>query len=111
MAKRMAMLVDYEFCTGCSACEAVCMNLENHGPDRSGIRVVKMGPWIGPNNRWQYDFLPFPTDWCDLCRGKLDEKMRPPCVHHCNYGALKYGPLADMNELAELKRKIVLFTL
>ena len=112
MSFGMALLIDYEYCAGCSDCEIACMNTEGHSPDHCGIRVMKLGPWIGPNGKYQYDYLPVPTDWCDLCQASDElKKSKPPFVRHCASGAIKIGTLSDMTELAELKKKLMIFTL
>ena len=38
-----AMLVDYEYCLGCLDCEVACMTERGVGPDKMGIKVMKLG--------------------------------------------------------------------
>lgn len=110
MASRGALLIDYEYCTGCADCEQACMNTEGHGPDNLGMRVVKLGPWRGPDGSWQFEFFPFPTDLCDMCASRLDAGKRPHCERHCLVGAIQFGDVKGLSELLELKSKAMLFS-
>lgn len=110
MSSHKGLLVDYEFCTGCAACEQACMNAEGHGPESLGIKVVKLGPWKGPNGQWQFEFFPFPTDFCDMCKPRQDQGKRPHCERHCTFGAIQFGEVSDLSELLEFKSKAMLFS-
>lgn len=84
--------------------------MEEHGfgPDRMGIKVQKLGPWRTPAGGWQYDFIPFPTDWCDLCERRVAAGGRPACVDACTYSSIKTGTLGHMEEVAAIKGKHLL---
>lgn len=105
MSERTAMLVDYEYCVGCCDCELACMESHDHGPDRMGIKVQKLGPWSKPGGGWQYDFMPIPTDWCDSCQERVAKGSRPACVDGCTYNAIKVGPVEEMENYISIKGK------
>lgn len=108
---RKALLIDYEYCIGCSACETACMNAHPSEPDgcAAGIKVMKLGP-LRTSTGWQYDFVPIPTDCCTLCEDEVAKGARPACARKCQYGVIKFGEVGEMESYAELKRKIMLFT-
>ena len=47
----------------------------------------------------QVDFLPFPTDLCDLCARRTSAGEKPACVKHCMSACMSYG---DLDELAQM---------
>lgn len=110
MSLEHALLVDYEFCLGCCDCETACMSLPNKDPESSGIHIIKYGPWKTADGSWQYDFIPFPTDWCDLCKSQNTKRKRPACVKHCAYGVLSYGTIDELVQTFKSKSKTMLFT-
>lgn len=105
-----ALLIDYEYCLGCSECETTCMEAHGLGPDALGIKVTKLGPWKTRDGSWQYDFVPLPTDWCDLCEERVTQGGRPACVRRCRYGVITYGFVDELMELFTGKSKMLLFT-
>lgn len=108
MAKRYAMLVDYEYCIGCSECETACLDAHDRSVDKMGIKVQKLGPWRSPKGGWQYDFVPIPTDWCDLCESVLTEESAPACLTRCTYSVIKFGTLEQVSEFTEIKSKQII---
>ena len=78
---RKYLAVDYEFCTGCHTC------------------------------RWQYVFVPVPTDRCDRCARRQAAGKAPTCVQHCQAGCLYCGTLEELAEKIDLgKKKLALFS-
>ena len=110
MSVKKALLIDYEFCSGCSECETTCMSSHKCSPDMMGIKVTKLGPWKTEDGSWQYDFVPIPTDWCDLCTQKISKGNRPACVRRCPYGVITYGTVDELAGLMKVKPKMLLFT-
>ncbi len=108
MADRNALLVDYEYCVGCCDCELACLEEHSFGPERMGIKVQKLGPWRTRIGGWQYDFVPIPTDWCDLCERRVAAGGRPACVEGCTYSVIKVGTVDQMVEFASIKGKQLL---
>ncbi len=109
MAKK-GLLIDYNFCTGCHSCEMACKQELELSIDQFGIKVSKVGPWKIGESRWQYDYIPAPTDLCDLCAGRVAEGKLPACVHHCQSACMYYGDLGDLVKMMEEKPKTVLYS-
>lgn len=87
--------------------------MAEHGyePYQSGIRVVKFGPWKTEDGSWQYDFVPIPTDWCDLCADRIAQGGgRPSCVRHCQYGVISCGEVDELTESFKTKQKMMLIS-
>lgn len=104
------LLINYEFCTGCHSCEVSCQ-MEHHLPeDRFGIKIQKVGPWEIKPDVWQYDFVPVPTDECDLCAERMGKGKDPLCVHHCQSLVMECDELEKLQERqAQMTTKSVLF--
>lgn len=109
---RNALFIDYEYCTGCHACEVACK--QEHGfpsKTQNGITVFKMGPWKtdDPQTPYIFNFVPAPTDLCDLCESRVAEGKLPTCVHHCQAMCLEYGPVEELADKAAAKAKTAIF--
>ena len=105
------MLVDYEYCLGCSDCEIACIEAHGAGPDKMGIKVTKLGPLQTREGSWQYDFVPIPTDWCDLCIDRVNDGGQAACVRHCSYNVISCGEVDDFIDSVKQKPKMTLFTI
>ena len=109
---QQALLIDYEFCTGCHACEVACKVEKNLKEGEFGIKLAQIGPWIidEENDKWEFDFVPIPTQRCDLCADRVKAGKVPSCVHHCQSLVMEFG---DVEELAKkaTKPRVVLFTI
>ena len=110
MTTEQALLIDYEFCLGCSTCETACMNAHGYAPESTGIHVVRLGPWNTPDTAWHYDFVPLPPDWCDHCRDRISEGLDPACVRHCEYRVISYGEVDELVEAFKTKEKMMMFS-
>ena len=64
MAKK-GLLINYDYCTGCHTCEVACKQEHGYPAGRWGIMVKDCTRET--EGKVQVDFLPFPTDLCDLC--------------------------------------------
>ncbi len=106
---RFGLLIDYEFCTGCHTCEIACKQEHNLPEGQWGIRILQSGPMKYAEDKWTYDYIPVPTDICDLCRERVKSGLQPACVKHCQAGVMKYGTIKELSEYMELKSKTVLF--
>ena len=96
-----ALMIDYEFCTGCHACEVACKKHLGLPAGQHGIRVLQDGPRELENGRWEYNFLPMPTSLCDLCADRTAMGKLPTCVHHCQSACMKYGTVDELAEKAK----------
>ena len=91
-----ALLIDYEFCTGCHTCEVACRKYLEIDKGQWGIRVLQDGPRQLPNGKWELNYIPTPTSLCDLCRERIAEGKDAACVHHCPTHAMKMGTIEEM---------------
>ena len=104
------LLIDYEFCTGCHSCEVACKNDKELPLEQWGIKLAQIGPWKIDEDNWQYEFIPIPTDQCDLCQDRVDAGKLPTCVQHCQSLIIEYGTVEELAVKAATKPKMVLFT-
>ena len=96
------LLIDYEYCTGCFACQVACNQEYGREPGQSGMHVFEhVQP--RPNGKPYLTFLPFPTELCVLCAPRTKKGLRPACAQHCMAGVIQWGRLEDL--AAELTRK------
>ena len=49
--------------------------------------------------KWQYEFIPVPTDRCDRCVERTEGGKQPSCVKHCQAGCMYAGTLSDLVSL------------
>lgn len=109
--KKYGILIDYEFCTGCHTCEFACRQENDIPLEQWGIKVLQVGPWQIKEDRWQYSYLPMPTDQCTLCGKRLAKGKLPSCVQHCQAQVMTFGLVEELSEKLLDKPKQVLFTL
>lgn len=103
--KAYGLLINYEFCTGCHSCEVSCQMEHGLPVDRWGIKIQKIGPWQIDGDAYQYDFVPVPTDQCDLCAARRELGKVPTCVQHCQSQCLEFGPLDELSQRMDVKQK------
>jgi len=93
MAKN-GLLIQYDWCTGCHACEVACKQEHNFPVGMCGIKVnelVSKAP-----DKVYVDYTVAVTRFCDLCAERVKGKDVPACVKHCQATCIKYGPLAEL---------------
>ncbi len=95
---RLGLIIQYDFCTGCHACEVACKREHDFQKGEFGITVFEYGPAKKPDGRYDFFYLPAPTDLCDMCIERLEEGKLPACVHNCQSKVMEYG---DVEELAK----------
>ena len=84
------IIIQYDFCTGCHACEVACKKERGLG-------------------RWDYFFLPAPTDLCNLCEERVEAGKLPACVHNCQAKVMEYGDVEQLAKKMTYIKKCVLF--
>ena len=82
-----------------------------HGfaPGQFGIKIAEIGPWQIREDKWQYAYIPVPTEQCDLCGKRQAQGKQPTCVAHCQANVMTYGPVAELVESLQGKSRQVLF--
>ncbi|WP_027715396.1 4Fe-4S dicluster domain-containing protein [Desulfuromonas sp. TF] len=106
--QRFGLLIDYEYCTGCHACEVACAQEYGWPPGMGGMRVIEVIQRL-PKDKAYLNFITFPTESCVLCAGRTRKGQKPSCVHHCLAGAIKYGPIEELAKEMERKPRMVLW--
>jgi Fe-S-cluster-containing dehydrogenase component len=105
MAKK-GLLIDYEYCTGCYSCIVACKQEHNYPVGKGGIRVDEI--ITEGNGKVRTDYIPFPTEYCDLCASLVAKGEKPACVKHCMAKCMSFGPLNELaNEMENLKRSVL----
>ena len=100
MAKN-GLLIDYEYCTGCYTCVVACKQEHNYPVGKGGIIINEV--IIEDGEKVRSDYLPFPTEFCDLCAARVAKGEKPACVKHCMANCIQYGHLESLSQ--ELGRK------
>ena len=108
------LMIDYEYCSGCHACEVACKKEHDMPKGDFGIRVLQSGPHQTSDGKWEFNYLPIPTHLCDLCADRIKMGKLPTCVHHCQAGVMVYGPVEELTAKAkkaeaETKAQMVIF--
>ena len=106
MAK-YGLLIDDNYCTGCHTCEVACQQEHQFPAGRCGIKVTEYE--YETLTALAIDYLPYPTDLCDLCIGRHKEGLPPACVKHCQSRCMTFGPLGELVKEMEARPKMVLF--
>ncbi|MDW8001635.1 MAG: oxidoreductase [Deltaproteobacteria bacterium] len=102
------ILIDYEYCTGCYTCVVACAQEYGYEPGVSGMRVMEIVEKL-PNEKYYLVYLPFPTEVCTLCIGRVKRGLEPQCVKHCMSRCLDFGPLESLIKKMKEKKRTVLF--
>jgi len=106
---RNALMIDYEYCTGCHTCEIACKQEHNYPVGRGGIHLTEIFS-ERPDKSLRIDYLPFPTQYCNLCPSKAQRGEEPACVQHCQAACMYYGTVAELAKLMEARPHSALFT-
>ena len=100
------LFIEYEYCTGCHACEVACKQEHNFTAGMVGIRVDEIVT-ESPNNV-HVDFIPYITRFCDLCAERTKNGEKPACVKHCQAICMKYGPIDELAKaMKETPRSVI----
>lgn len=111
MEAQYGLLIDYEWCTGCQSCEVTCKESHGYPVGKWGIKVLEEGPWEIEDGSgvYNYNYVPVPTDLCDLCATRTATGREPNCVHHCLANVIAYGTIDELAEKMKGKTKQVLW--
>jgi Fe-S-cluster-containing dehydrogenase component len=107
---RYALLIDYDYCTGCHSCEIACQQEHDYPVGTNGVVVTEYE--YETNGRVRIDFLPFFTQHCDLCKGRRTRERDglPACVKHCQSRCMEFGLTAELVATLADRPTAVLFT-
>lgn len=108
-ASNKGIIVQYDYCTGCHACEVACKKERGLAKDEFGIKVMQYGPAKLPDGKWDYFYIPVPTDLCDACSERVGEGKLPACVHNCQSKVMEFGDIGQLAEKMSYIKKCVLF--
>jgi Fe-S-cluster-containing dehydrogenase component len=104
---RNGLLIQYEWCTGCHACEVACKQEHNFSDGMVGIRVDEL---VGTSPEKVYvDFVPITTRFCDLCAERTGRGEQPSCVKHCQATCITYGTVAELAKAMDKQPRSSLF--
>ncbi len=105
---RHGLLIDYEYCTGCHSCEVACKQEHDYPAGKWGIKVSEI--ITEGSDKPRIDYIPFPTEFCDLCGKRTSRGELPACVKHCQAWCMYYGTVAELAKAMEDKPRSVLFS-
>lgn len=106
----LALLINYELCSGCHSCEVACKEEHDIPEGKWGIKLAEDGPWEIESDVWHWDYVPIPTELCDLCADRLEKGKDPMCVHHCQGHVMEYGTVGEMaKRMSEIGNRVVIF--
>ena len=105
------IMVDYEYCTGCHACEVACKQ-EHRIPENStgGVKIIEMVLQLH-GGKLDITYFPYFTHLCFFCAPRTKKGLLPACVQHCMAKCMEFGSVEKLTKLAPDKRKIVLHTI
>ncbi|GAI11752.1 unnamed protein product [marine sediment metagenome] len=104
---RNGLFIDYEYCTGCYACEVACKQEHNFTSGMVGIKVNEIVT-ESPDNV-HIDYIPLLTRFCDLCAERTKDGETPACVKHCQAMCMMYGPIAELAKTMEDKPRSLIY--
>jgi len=70
---------------------------------------MEVGPWQISEGKWQLNYVPIPTELCDLCEERVVLGKLPACVHHGQADVMRYGPIEELTERMQGRPHQVLF--
>lgn len=106
---KYALLIDYDYCTGCHSCAVACQQEHDFEAGYMGMVVTEHILENPASTRLSIFNLPFPTQLCDLCAQRVALDKKPACVHHCQAFCLEYGTVAELAAKLETKVRASLF--
>ena len=93
------LLIDYQYCTGCQSCELACKNEHDFPLDK----VVEFGPFEMEEGKLEWNYLPFPTSYCDMCEDRVNAGGIPTCALHCLANVIEWGPVEELSKKLDEK--------
>lgn len=99
------ILVDYEYCTACHACEVACkQEYKRPAGKHAGVKVIEEVHQF-PGGGMDVVNYPLFTKGCNMCRPRTKKGLLPSCVQHCMAACLEFGKLEELvRKMGEKKR-------
>ena len=110
---RKGLLIEYQYCNGCYSCDIACKQEHNYPAGKSGIEICEITtnmPETDTPHKIRIDYIPFPTEFCDLCESRTQRGEQPACVKHCQSACMQFGAISELAKLADDKPRAVIFT-
>ena len=93
---KYALIIDYKYCTGCHSCEVACRKEKDIPLDQWGIKLTEhLMRLDGGKTMW--NFIPVPSDPCDVCEERIEAGRRPSCVVACLGACMTAVKLEDIS--------------
>ena len=105
--KKYGMLIDVHYCTGCHTCEVACAQENRLDAGQFGIKVTEH--ILDQRAGLMIDYVPYITDLCNFCLGRVAEGRKPSCVKHCLAQCMTFGPVDEVMEAAKESKKPIVF--
>jgi len=105
---RNGLLIQYDWCTGCHACEVACKQEHSYPVGVCGIKIDEV--IMNNADKVTVDFAPFLTRYCDLCTERTKGGEEPACVKHCQATCISYGKLTDLVKTQDKQPKSSLWS-
>lgn len=99
---KYVMAVDYKYCTGCHTCEIACRKEKELSLNEWGIALSEQGP-VRMQEKWMWNYVPIPSDLCNLCVERIEQGKKPACEHHCLAQCLEVIPIESASDYLEVK--------
>ncbi|MBN1106716.1 MAG: hypothetical protein JXL84_25160 [Deltaproteobacteria bacterium] len=101
MARREALVANLDLCMGCLACEVACKQEHRLAEGEKWMRVITLGP-VEIDGELAMDFLPSPTERCDLCEARRAEGKRAFCAEVCPTRALSVQQETELSKMLRI---------
>ena len=105
---RYALLIDYDYCTGCHTCEVACQQEHDYAVGTNGIVVREYEYEAG--GRVRIDYMPFFTQHCDLCKDRRSRGEQLACAKHSQSRCMEFGLTEDLAANMAGRSNVVLYT-
>ena len=102
------LLINYDYCTGCHTCEVACQQEHDFPVGKCGIKVTEY-IYAAEKKPVAVDYLPFPTELCDLCINRSKQGQLPACVKHCQSFCMSFGPINELAKQMETTPRSAIF--
>lgn len=108
---KQAILIDYDWCTGCHSCELACQMELGLPVGQTGVVVTEIGPWEYGEGKWQLSYDISLTGQCNLCEHRTSKGKLPSCVQICQAKCLSFGTVEDLAKEMSSGSKQALITI